>query len=125
MIYSNGMSRLNCCSRVGQIFQKGCLSNVPPKKIVTNNKKRFCEEHDLTQSSLVFRGSILKKGADCYTSKIIEVEAPLVQLKDLIDLEEKIVKIARWPKCSFVEPAEARTVAMKQLIAVFSQVNKL
>ena len=41
------------------------------------------------------------------------------------DLEEKIVKIARWPKCFFVKRAEARTVTLKQLIAVFSPVNKL
>ena len=33
--------------------------------------------------------------------------------------------LARWPKCFFVKPAETRTVTLKQLIAVFSPVNKL
>ena len=28
------------------------------------------------------------------------------------DLEEKVVKLARWPKCFFVKPAEARTVTL-------------
>ena len=40
------------------------------------------------------------------------------------DLEEKIVKTARWPKCFFVKPAETITVTLEQLIAVFSPVNK-
>ena len=41
----------------------------------------------------------------------------------LADLEEKIVNIAHWPKYFFVKPAEARTVTLKQLIAVFPPVN--
>ena len=45
--------------------------------------------------------------------------------KALGDLDKKIVKIGRWPKGFFVKPAEARTVTLKQLIAVFSPVNKL
>ena len=69
IIFLNALSRLHCYNRVGHIFQKGYFSIIPRdvlQNIVTDDKKPSCKGHVLTQSSLVFLVSILKKGAGCY-----------------------------------------------------------
>ena len=45
--------------------------------------------------------------------------------KSLGDLRENIFKRAWWPKCFFVKPLKARTVAWEQLVAMFSPLNLL